>query len=94
MKNIPFLFIAILCIVACSHKQASNPPKPIEWNHYSCSWFDFDYPSYLMIEKARNEISDTRPGLKAGGEITLYSSYQPYRLRFVQSSMFDVFDSP
>lgn len=86
----------LISLVACSTKRASdsNAHHKVEWKHYACDWFDFDYPSYFKIEKERNEISDTIPGLKAGGEVNLYCDFLPIRFRFVKSSMFDVFDNP
>lgn len=96
MKKLPLLFIAILCLVACSnkHSQDSKKQSSIDWKHYSCEWFDFDYPSYFQTDEVRNEISDTIPGLKAGGEVTLYGDALPYRIRLVKSSLFDVFATP
>lgn len=95
MKKLPILLVAIICLVACSNKQTSNNSQnPVEWKHYSCAWFDFDYPSYLQTDEVRNEISDTIPGFKAGGEVTLYGDYIPYRIRLVKSAMFDVFETP
>lgn len=94
MKKLPFLLVAFLCLAARSNQQANKESKSIEWKHYSCAWFDFDYPSYLQTDEVRNTISDTIPAAKDGGEVTIYSDYIPYGLRFVKSAMFDVFDTP
>lgn len=95
MKKLPLLFIISVCLVTCSNKSASyTKSKSTRWKHYSCAWFDFDYPPYLQTDEIRNEISDTIPGLKAGGEVTLYGEYIPYCIRLVKSSMFDAFETP
>lgn len=48
----------------------------------------------MQVEESRNEISDTIPGLKEGGDVFVYGDYFPYRFRFTKSCMFDVFDRP
>lgn len=48
----------------------------------------------MQIDEIRNEISDTIPGLKEGGDVYLYADYLPFHFRFTKSCMFDVFDNP
>lgn len=95
MKHLLVLIISTLCFVACTNKPADHVQQSsLEWSHYSCAWFDFDYPPYFQVEEVRNAISDTIPAAKDGGEVILYDEICPFRLRFVKSAMFDVFDTP
>lgn len=96
MKKLPIIFLAVLFLIGCSSKQPKKEQtnEPMKWEHYSCDWFEFDYPPFMEVEKVRNEISDTIPGLKDGGYVFVYSDYVPYRLKFTKSCMCDVFDNP
>ncbi len=92
--------LAILLLTAgCSSNGKKEAPHdadsaPVPWEHYTCEWFEFDYPGYLQVDKERNEISDTIPGLKDGGDVRVHSDYLPYSFKFTKSCMMDVFDDP
>lgn len=96
MKRLPIILFALLIIVGCSSKQIKKEQtaEPTKWEHFSGSWFEFDYPAYMQIDVERNEISDTIPGLKDGGDVYVYGDYLPFRIKLTKSCMFDVFDNP
>ena len=96
MKHLLYILIAALLLVGCSSKPSKKAPsnEPAKWDHYTGPWFEFDYPSFMQIAEERNEISDTIPGLKEGGDVYVYGDYLPYRFRLTKSAMFEVFDNP
>lgn len=96
MKRLPLILFAFLAIVGCSSKQPQKqlPVQTTKWEHFSGSWFEFDFPAYMDVDEIRNEISDTIPGLKEGGDVYLYTDYLPLKFKFTKSCMFDVFDNP
>lgn len=98
MKSLCHIVVLMLLAVSCSNKNSNTSmvvnDHSISWENYTCEWFDFDYPAFMQVEKSRNEISDTIPGLKEGGDVFVYGDYLPYRFRFTKSCMFNVFDNP
>lgn len=96
MNKFPFFILALLIITSCSSKNSKSveSQKVNDWEHFSGYWFEFDYPAFMQTEEFRNEISDTIPALKDGGDVWVYGDYLPYRFKFTKSCMFDVFDNP
>lgn len=96
MKISPFYVLTLLLLIGCSSKQPKQEKSQevTKWEHYTGSWFEFDYPAYMQIDEIRNEISDSISGLKEGGDVVIYGEYLPLRMKFTKSCMFDVFESP
>lgn len=88
--------MSAILLTGCFSKQSKQEESSDHptWKHFTGKWFEFDYPSYMQVDVERNEISDTIPGLKEGGDVYVRGDYTPYHFRFTKSCMFDVFTTP